>query len=91
MPGLGPLIGKAIDADPAISEKTSKGQFEKLILHPLSKIHDVPLQTLRLFVVVDALDECEREKDIRTILLLLSQISDVTSICFQIFMTINAI
>jgi hypothetical protein len=87
VPGLGPLIGKAIDADPAISEKTLKEQFEKLILHPLSKIHDVSLQTLRLVVVVDALDEFEREKDIRTILLLLSQISDVTSICFRIFMT----
>jgi hypothetical protein len=33
--GLAPEIKKAIEADPAISEKTLKDQFEKLILHPL--------------------------------------------------------
>jgi hypothetical protein len=40
----------------------------------------------RLVIVVDALDECEREGDIRTILLLLSRLRDVTS-CLRIFVT----
>ena len=35
VPGLIPSITKAIDADPAIFEKTLKDQFEKLILQPL--------------------------------------------------------
>lgn len=35
VPGLVPYIRKAIDADPAISAKTLKEQFQKLILQPL--------------------------------------------------------
>ncbi|KAI9772136.1 MAG: hypothetical protein M1839_002548 [Geoglossum umbratile] len=37
VPGLMSGITEAIDADPAISEKALKDQFEKLILQPLSE------------------------------------------------------
>jgi hypothetical protein len=86
VPTLSSFIGGAIDADPAISEKALKEQFEKLILKPLFGIQRVSSQ-LRLVIVIDALDECEREEDIKTILLLLSQLWDVASICLRIFIT----
>jgi hypothetical protein len=87
IPGLGPFIGNAIDADPAISKKALKEQFEKLILQPLSKIQSDPLQPLTVVIVVDALDECEREEDISTILLLVSRFRDITSVHLRIFVT----
>ncbi|EON69685.1 hypothetical protein W97_08945 [Coniosporium apollinis CBS 100218] len=59
VPGLIPCIREAIDADPAISEKTLKEQFEKLILQPLSEMKRVPPQASKLVIVVDALDEPE--------------------------------
>jgi hypothetical protein len=84
---MGQLIGHAIDADSAISERALKEQFEKLILQPLSSMQGVSLPVSRLVIVVDALDECEREGDIRTILLLLSRLRDVTSMCLRVFVT----
>jgi hypothetical protein len=73
LPELESGIKKAIDADPNIAEKALKDQFNKLILQPLSELK---LQALVLIVVIDALDECEQDNDIRTILQLLSQTRD---------------
>ena len=87
VPSLSPFIRDAIDGDPAISAKALKEQFEKLIFQPLSRIQGVSPQALRLVIVVDALDECEREEDIKTILLLLSQFRDMTSMYLRIFVT----
>jgi hypothetical protein len=85
VPSLSPFIGDAIDTDPFISEKSLKEQFEKLIYQPLSRIQSVSPQALRLVIVIDALDECEREEDIRAVLFLLSQFRDMISL--RIFVT----
>ena len=61
MPALGPHVRSAIDAEPKISEKSLEQQFEKLILEPLSKTMQDSKQILTLIIVIDALDECERE------------------------------
>ncbi|KAF2452238.1 hypothetical protein BDY21DRAFT_257283, partial [Lineolata rhizophorae] len=75
----------AIEADPAISEKTLKDQFENLILHPLSGIAHPP--ALELLVVIDALDECEPDDNIRVILQLLSQTKNLKSVSLPVFVT----
>jgi hypothetical protein len=80
-------IRKAIDADPNISEKALKDQFEKLILQPLSEIQHAPPQTLELVIVLDALDECEREEDIRAILQLLARTKDIRPVSLRVFVT----
>lgn len=83
--GLGPGIKNAIKADPAISEKSLKNQFEKLILHPiLNMAHPTALV---LLVVIDALDECDLDNDIRVILQLFSQTRDLKSVSFRVFVT----
>jgi len=83
--GLQPRIKKAVEADPAISEKTLKDQFEKLILYPLLDIAHPP--ALVLPVVIDALDECEPDNDIRMILQLLSRTRDLKSVSLRVFVT----
>ena len=83
-------ITKAIDADPAISEKSLKDQFEKLILQPLSELKQTSRRALKLVVVIDALDECDRKEDMQSILQLLSRIKDLTSVSLRIFLTSRA-
>ncbi|KAF2188504.1 hypothetical protein K469DRAFT_767383 [Zopfia rhizophila CBS 207.26] len=61
VPGLISGIRKAINAEPAISEKALKDQFKKLILQPLSETE--PVKALDLTIVIDALDECERDEE----------------------------
>lgn len=78
-------ITKAIDADPAISQKALHIQFEQLILKPLSET--ILPKALALVIVIDALDECERDEDVRIILQLLSRAGDLKPISLRIFVT----
>lgn len=63
---------RAIEKDPHISAKSLRDQFNKLILQPLQglKLN----RTTMMVIVIDALDECEHENEIRTILELLPQV-----------------
>lgn len=51
VPGLISRITKVFDTDPAISEKTLKDQFEKLILQPFLEIKQAPPKGLGLIIV----------------------------------------
>jgi hypothetical protein len=85
VPDLEPGIKKSIDADSAIGEKALKDQFEKLILQPLSEMVHLPPSVL--FVVIDALDECEGDSDIRTILRLFSRTRELEPVSLRILVT----
>ena len=80
-----PGIRKAIDAVPTIFKKSLKDQFEKLILQPLLEVSHAPLRDLSLVAVVDALNECEQEKDIEAILQLFARARDIRPISLRIF------
>ncbi|KAF2818296.1 hypothetical protein CC86DRAFT_433807 [Ophiobolus disseminans] len=62
-------------------------QFEKLILQPLLGVHQARQQGSARVVVIDALDECEREEDIRAILQLLARTKDIGPIPLRIVVT----
>ena len=87
IPGLKSSIRKAIDAEPTIAEKALKDQFVKLIQQPFSEAKQTSLQHIELVVVIDALDECEREEDIRAILRLLEQTKDIKPVSLRVFLT----
>ncbi|KAF2810840.1 uncharacterized protein BDZ99DRAFT_441438 [Mytilinidion resinicola] len=87
VPGMIVGIRKALDADPAISGRALKDQFEKLILYPLSEIQQTASQALACIVVIDALDECEREEDIQAILKLLARTKDMKPVSLRILVT----
>ena len=86
-PGLKSGIAKAIDADPGISDKALKEQFDKLILQPLSELRQAPPNALGLVIVIDALDECERDEDIKVILQLLARTKCLRPISLRAFVT----
>ncbi|KAI9775850.1 MAG: hypothetical protein M1839_000724, partial [Geoglossum umbratile] len=87
VPGLISGIMKALDADPVIFQKALKDQFEKLILHPLSEIQQAPLPTLAHIIVIDALDECEPEEDVRAILQLLARTREIKLMSLHVLVT----
>jgi hypothetical protein len=74
IPGLDSLIADVITSDPLIFDKALGEQFDKLIYQSLRKVNiphnDYPI----LVLMVDALDECEKEVDIKTILDLWSRL-----------------
>ncbi|PYI03229.1 WD40 repeat-like protein [Aspergillus sclerotiicarbonarius CBS 121057] len=70
IPNLATGVSKAIEDDPDISKRGFRIQFEKLLLQPLSDLNDSQ-QVKRLVIVIDALDECEEEQDVRLLLQLL--------------------
>jgi hypothetical protein len=86
-PGMLPGIRKALDKDPAISHRALKDQFEKLILQPLLEIKQACSPVLTRVVIIDALDECEQEQDIRVILQLLALAKDIRPAPLRIVVT----
>ncbi|KAL8313011.1 hypothetical protein RB593_007301 [Gaeumannomyces tritici] len=85
VPDLESHVRNAIDSDPAIVDKAKKEQFEKLLLEPLNKCKGPSFQLLA--VVVDALDECDREEDATALIHLLSRAQEATSFRLRFFVT----
>lgn len=87
LPSLAPHVQKAIETDPAISRKALKLQFETLVLKPLHKMQTDPQKPSKAVIVIDALDECDQEEDIGTIIRLLPQVQRITSVRLKFFLT----
>ncbi|KAJ6258029.1 Vegetative incompatibility protein [Drechslerella dactyloides] len=79
-------IQNAIQEDPVIFMKALKEQFCKLILEPLSGVRPVSRRA-RLILLIDALDECDGEKDIEVIIYLLAQLKGIPSADVRVFLT----
>jgi WD40 repeat protein len=87
LPSLTPHIQDAIETDSRISEMAVSKQFENLIRLPLVKIPSNPQNRPTIVIVIDALDECDEEKDIQAIVSLLPQVKQVTSVRLKFFVT----
>ncbi|PYI12640.1 purine and uridine phosphorylase [Aspergillus sclerotiicarbonarius CBS 121057] len=87
LPQLSPSIRRALDESPDIATKSLKVQFERLIIQPLLSLQESEKHVLTLAIVIDALDECESDNDVRLILHLLSQIPDLSVVRLRIFLT----
>lgn len=71
IPWLSASVEDAVTKDPDIGRKSLKEQWDKLILQPLLQSKPPDQQGVKRVVVIDALDECDREEDIRLIIRLL--------------------
>lgn len=85
VPQLVPNIQKSIEDDPHISGRVLREQFEKLILQPLIAVNPGP-NTI-ILVVIDALDECDQDDDIRNILRLLPRVQESHSVQLRFLLT----
>jgi hypothetical protein len=80
------LICDAISAHSDIADQALREQWRYLILDPLLKLGG-DNGVHRCILVVDALDECEDENDIRTLLRLLAETRSVAGPQLRIFLT----
>lgn len=68
-PEIASHVKSALEGDPSIAAKNAREQFDKLFLQPLLRAE---LEEKPIVIVVDALDECESEDDIKRLINLLS-------------------
>lgn len=64
IPELLPYLRQAVLDNPGISRKGIREQFDKLLLQPLLCLTQSDLQMRAVVIVLDALDECDRDNDI---------------------------
>ena len=86
IPGLKPLVCKALAEDSRILAKDPRNQWEQLILGPLHKLPTGSLE-LRFVLVIDALDECDNALDANQIPQLISEIGALDSIQLRALVT----
>lgn len=86
IPNLRQHICNAIRVYSDIASRSLREQWHQLILRPLSKLDGTGCQKLYI-IVVDALDECSDEDDIRVIVHLLAEARSLEGIRLQAFLT----
>jgi len=83
---LKPYICEAIAKCKDIANLSFRDQWNQLIFQPLSKLKSDFIQSSLLFVI-DALDECEGDNDIRAVLQLLARVENLETTHLRIFIT----
>jgi WD40 repeat protein len=81
----GPIC-RAIEQQQDIAHKLKQDQWNHLIYQPLSQLKPESVIPL-IAIVVDALDECEGERDIETVIQLLAEAEKITTVRLRIFLT----
>ncbi|KAJ5618518.1 NACHT and WD40 domain protein [Penicillium herquei] len=85
-PELAPAILQSLKNNESIGKKNLHEQFTKLFLEPLKTI-SLSQGRLTTVIVIDALDECDGDEDLRVIMRRLFELEEVTSIHLRVFLT----
>lgn len=85
VPYLRQYICEAATKRSDIASLSFSEQWRQLVLSPLSKLQSESCQSYIL--IIDALDECENDKDVMIILQLLAKARSVTTIRLRVFLT----
>ncbi|KAH0537945.1 hypothetical protein FGG08_005395 [Glutinoglossum americanum] len=86
-PSLRSHISRIISEDSLIISRGLEEQWKKLILQPFSHLKDTALQSQIFVLVIDALDECEGEDDVRLILRFLAETGALEGVQLRVFIT----
>jgi len=87
IPGLDASVAEVVTQDPLIFDKALGEQFDKLIYQPLRQMNFIASGSSTFIVIVDALDECEKERDVKVIIDLWSRLAHLTTVCLKLFLT----
>lgn len=86
-PEIGQAIAAVLEQDSLICDKHLRPQFDQLLLQPLRDVLQAKVSLANVVLVIDALDKCDNNQNIRVILLLLSKVEAITSLRLRIFVT----
>jgi roadblock/LC7 domain-containing protein len=79
-------ICRAVEQQQDIADKLKRDQWNHLIYQPLSELKlksAIPL----IAIIVDALDECEDERNVETVVHLLAEVGKISTVRVRIFLT----
>ena len=85
-PSLRRHILEAAEEQINIANHSLGDQWRQLVLRPLSRL-DERLSPSSYLLIIDALDECDNEDHIRTILQLLAEAQSLTTVRLRVFLT----
>ncbi|KAL9578122.1 MAG: hypothetical protein Q9212_005922 [Teloschistes hypoglaucus] len=78
----------ALEDEPDIGQSASlRDQYEKLLIQPLRRMAPLPVKHNPLCIVMDALDECDEQHDLRMLLRLLAETDDIPTLGLKILVT----
>ena len=80
-------IRKAVNRHPDIFTRAKRDQWKFLIQEPLSQLKSHTANGMVLVLVIDALDECDNDEDVKLILRLLCESKGFQRIRFRVFVT----
>lgn len=86
VPSLDQYICDAIKERFDIASQSLRDQWQQLVVRPLSKVSGSG-SPFPYILVVDALDECDNDKDIRTIVNLLTDARSLKTACLRVCLT----
>jgi len=86
VPTLQRSICDAVSEDTNIDSRGLRDQWNQLILRPLLHLNSSSVQS-SFIIVIDALDECEGENEVRSILQLLAEANNLGTVRLLIFLT----
>lgn len=80
-------ICEAIAEHDNISRQSMRDQWTKLVYQPLLKLEGNQQSPLILVLIIDALDECMSQQDIRTLLQLLTEARNLKNVQLRVLVT----
>ncbi|KAH0539082.1 hypothetical protein FGG08_004380 [Glutinoglossum americanum] len=86
-PILKHYICEAIAENGDIVQHGLPDQWQKLVFQPLSRLDGGQIQSPTILLVIDALDECENQEDIRLILQLFTEARNLQKMQLRVFIT----
>ncbi|PWI65024.1 hypothetical protein PCL_07436 [Purpureocillium lilacinum] len=87
VPATARHIKAVLEDDPGILRRTIREQFQRLIWGPVSMLSKDSVNRGPIVIVVDALDECENEDDIRVMIRLFSRARTLLTVRLKFFLT----
>ncbi|KAF1983490.1 hypothetical protein K402DRAFT_162769 [Aulographum hederae CBS 113979] len=87
VPSFDRYICDAIKERRDIATQSLRDQWQQLVLRPVSKLSASGGQFSHIMLVIDALDECDNDNDIRTIVQLLSETRRLNAVRLRVFLT----
>ena len=73
IPGLRQSVSRAVSENSNITNTALRNQWDRLVIQPISQ-QDSTIIQWPILIVIDALDECEHDAEIKTILHILSEL-----------------
>ncbi|KAH9203604.1 hypothetical protein DL95DRAFT_529580 [Leptodontidium sp. 2 PMI_412] len=86
VPSLQKHISDAVSKRKDVASQSHRDQWRQLILHPLSHL-DCSAFQCSIILIVDALDECEDDNNVRIILQLLAEARSLKTVRLRVFLT----